>query len=159
MMERRKCVRFAVPGATVSYQILRFPFRLFTSAEEGCPVFDLSKGGVALLTNRRLPSGRKISLLISISEGAEPMVLRGRIIHVGISQGVSYRYRVGVQFDAFGLGKGDNAPEVLKMLDGLEKTFWTAQPSPPRAAGEARLDAAVGMHARCCLGFLCGQML
>jgi Tfp pilus assembly protein PilZ len=123
MRERRACVRFVVPGATVSYRIQGYLFRVFAPSDEGCPVLDLGKGGLSFLTNRVLRAGQKITLLLSFSDSKEPVALEGRIVHAGMNREMSYKYRAGVQFNPFGTGKNANPLEVLKRLDDLEKTY------------------------------------
>jgi len=129
-VERRLCQRFKVPGATVSY----WRERLFSSRagidEEFCPVLDLSRGGVRFLTQKPLKFKSKIRLQLSIPGERVPLDLRGRVRWSTFNAGKSYKYQAGVQFNTYGLEKGQNVPQTLTKLVALESKFAEPESSP-----------------------------
>lgn len=123
MLERRKCARFVVPSAAVSYRTRSFLLRFLAPSDESCPVLDLSKGGISFLTDRPPWEGKEISLLLSRPDSEDPIVLEGKVVSVGVSPRTSYKYRVGVMFKPFEAKRGRNSLESLKKLDDLEKAY------------------------------------
>lgn len=125
MIERRKCARFSVQGATVSYRTLSFWLHFLAPSDESCPVIDLSKGGLSFLTNRPPWKGKDISLLLHCADWKDPLSLKGKVVHVGISPGKSYTYRIGAEFKPFDGEERGNPLESLEKLDALEKAHAT----------------------------------
>src|SRR5512136_3234871 len=135
-MERRLCQRFKIAGATVSYR----RDKLFSSKskvdEEFCPVLDLSRGGVRFLTQKPLKFKSKIFLQLSIPGERAPLDLRGRVRWSTFNAGKSYKYQAGVQFNPYGLEKGQNVPQTLTRVIALELKFVEPEvPAGPAAAG------------------------
>jgi hypothetical protein len=128
-MERRLCQRFKITGATISYR----RERLFSSKarrdEEFCPVLDLSRGGVRFLTQKPLKFKCKVSLQLSIPGERIPLDLKGRVRWSTFNAGKSYKYQAGVQFNPYGLERGQNPPQALTKLVGLEQKFVEPEPS------------------------------
>jgi hypothetical protein len=123
MIERRKCERFVVPGASISYKT-RGLWRLQTSfPEDTFPLVDLSKGGLAFLSNMSLKKGHKVSLLLYFSENEDPIPLKGIVVSSILTMGIINQYRVGIQFKPFGIKRGFNTPESLKKLEELERIY------------------------------------
>jgi|WetSurMetagenome_2_1015567.scaffolds.fasta_scaffold11842_3 hypothetical protein len=123
--EQREWQRFQIPGATISYQLhslLGWRQKAFT--EKTYPLLDLSKGGLAFLTDSPTKSARRISLLL-LSPKEDFLRLEGRVKQVSpmSNNAVSNRYRVGVQFEPFGHRPGWNAPDTLKVLERLEQNY------------------------------------
>ncbi|MBZ5498252.1 MAG: PilZ domain-containing protein [Acidobacteriia bacterium] len=120
----RGFVRFIVPGATVSYRSGGFwQRRMDTPSEQRFPAVNISKGGIGFLTDTP-PKSIRVSLLLRYSEKDEPIQLEGKVVYaVARGPALSYRYRVGVEFNPFSAKKGDNSLESLRMLDRLEKTY------------------------------------
>jgi hypothetical protein len=120
----RRCGRFVVPGATISCEMAGLSQRRKAlSSGERSPVVDLSKAGISFLTDSP-PKLNRVSVLFSYSEVKEAMRLEGTVIYiVPRGAGLSYRYRVGVEFSPFSGKKGQNSLESLGRLDKLEKTF------------------------------------
>ena len=131
-MERRLCLRFKIAGATVSYRRDRLLSPKAKVDEEFCPVLDLSRGGVRFLTQKPLKFRSKVSLQLSIPGERIPLEMRGRVRWSTFNAGKSYKYQAGVQFNPYGLEKGQNPPQALTKLVGLEQKF--IEPEPP--AGE-----------------------
>lgn len=122
-LERRLCQRFKIPGSTISYKIDRFLLAKREFEEEFCPVLDLSRGGVRFLTQKLLKFKSKISLQISIPGERIPLNLVGLVRWVSYNPGKSYKYQVGVQFNAYGEKKDQNYPGALVKIIALEQKF------------------------------------
>jgi len=122
-IEKRLCQRFKIPGATVSYGKVAF----FSSGnrvdEEFCPVLDLSRGGVRFLTQKPLKFKSKVSLRLSIPGERVSLDLKGRVRWSTFNAGKSYKYQAGVQFNPYGLEKGQNIPQALTKIVALEQKF------------------------------------
>ena len=130
-VERRLCLRFQIPGATVSYRKEGFLASKAGNAEEFCPVLDLSRGGVRFLTQKPLKFKSKVFLQLSIPGERIPLDLRGRVRWSTFNAGKSYKYQAGVQFNAYGLERGQNLPQSLAKIVALEMKFV----EPGTAAG------------------------
>jgi hypothetical protein len=118
----RKTGRFVVPGATVLYKERSFWRRKVTASEERSPVVNISRTGLAFLTDIP-PKTNRVTLLLSYPEKEEPTSFEGRVIYsVPRASGLDYRYRVGVQFSPFSARRGHNSKVSLGVLDYLEKT-------------------------------------
>jgi hypothetical protein len=135
-MEKRLCQRFRIPGATVSYRILR----LFSSGsgtdEEFCPVLDLSRGGVRFLTQKPLKFKSRVRLQVDVPGERVTLDLTGRVRWSTFHAGQSYKYQAGVQFEPYGLEKGRNSPQTLSKIVTLEAKFVEpGNPVGPAAGG------------------------
>lgn len=128
-MERRLCQRFKIAGATVSYRRDKLFSPKAKVEEEFCPVLDLSRGGVRFLTQKPLKFKSKVSLQLSIPGERIPLEMKGRVRWSTFNAGQSYKYQAGVQFNPYGLEKGQNPPQALTKLVGLEQKF--IEPEPP----------------------------
>ena len=122
-LERRTCLRFEIPGATVSY---RQP-KLFSSKkhfdEEFCPVADMSRGGLRFLSQHLLKINSKITLKVSVPGERVPLIIEGRVRWAALHSGQSYKYQIGVQFNPYGEKKGQNYPGSLTKIIALEQKF------------------------------------
>jgi hypothetical protein len=130
-MERRLCQRFKISGATISYRLDRLFSPKAKVDEEFCPVLDLSRGGVRFLTQKPLKFKSKVSLQLSIPGERVPLEMKGRVRWSTFNAGKSYKYQAGVQFNPYGLEKGQNPPQALTKLVGLEQKY--VEPEPPAA--------------------------
>jgi hypothetical protein len=118
----RKYGRFVVPGATISYKERSFWHRKGLASEERSPVVNISRKGLAFLTDIP-PKTNRVTLLFSYSEKEEPISFEGRVVYsVPRGSGLDYRYRVGVEFSPFSARKGHNSLLSLGVLNSLEKT-------------------------------------
>jgi Tfp pilus assembly protein PilZ len=125
-IERRTCIRFEIPGATVSYK-LKKPLLTKTSYEEEfCPVIDLSRGGLRFLSQEELKIGTPTMLKISIPGERVPLELHGHIRWAAPNVGKSYKYQIGAQFSPYGEKKGQNYPGSLVKIIALEQKFAPA---------------------------------
>jgi len=122
-IERRTCVRFEVPGATVIYREKKLFFTKEKDDEEFWPVLDMSRGGFRFLCQKPLKSNTKAYLKISIPGEDAPMSLSGLVRWTSFNPGKSYKYQIGIQFNPYGDERGQNSPEDLEKLISLEKKF------------------------------------
>lgn len=142
--ERRACRRFAVPGASVSYRVRsRWPLRR-RSAETGCVLIDLSRGGAAFVTLRPLRPGTHLDLEIVVPGDAPALQVRGRLVSSWPQN--SGAHRAGVEFEPYGASAGDTPPAVLTRIAGLEARAADpadpAEPSDPQVVEPGDGDGA-----------------
>jgi hypothetical protein len=122
-VERRSCVRFKIPGATVNYQKKAFLFAKPGFIEEFCPVLDISRGGIRFLTQKAIKPNSEVSLKISVPGERIPFTMKGIVKWSSLGEGKSYRYQVGVQFNPYGEKKDQNLPGNLVKIIALEQKF------------------------------------
>jgi Tfp pilus assembly protein PilZ len=113
--EKRECKRFVIPGASASITAKDY-------TEEFSPVLDISRGGVKLLVKRPVNMGTELTLKISVPAERIPLNL------IGVVKWISYddekkKYGVGVQFNPYGVKKGQNYPGALVKIIALEQKF------------------------------------
>jgi Tfp pilus assembly protein PilZ len=135
-VEKRLCRRFRIPGATISYRVRRLFSPGSRTEEEFCPLLDLSRGGVRFLTQKPLKFRSRIRLQLSVPGERVTLDLSGRVRWSTFHAGQSYKYQAGVQFEPYGLEKGQNAPQALGKLVMLETKFVEPDnPVGPAAGG------------------------
>ncbi len=123
-IERRTCIRFEIPGSTVSYKVFRFSLKLKRSyGEEFCPVMDLSRGGLRFVCQNKLEINTKIKMKLSVPGERIPLELLGRVRWSAANPGKSYKYQTGVQFNPYGEKKKQNYPGNLVKIIALEQKF------------------------------------
>ena len=129
-IERRTCLRFEIPGSTLSYRIdSLLPTGQGKYTEEFCPILDISRGGLRFLSQKHFKINQKIQLKISVPGERIPLSLRGKVRWASANPGKSYKYQIGVQFTPYGEKKGQNYPGTLVKIISLEQKF-----SPPAEA-------------------------
>ncbi len=114
-VEKRACIRFAIPGATVSYVFKEYK-------EEFSPVTDISRGGVKFQAKKPLDINAEVTLNISIPGERVPLTLHGKV------QWLSYieekdQYYVGIQFNPYGEKERENYPGNLVKIIALEQKY------------------------------------
>jgi Tfp pilus assembly protein PilZ len=125
---QRQTRRVLVPGAVVSYETHSFLRRASTPPGINCEIADLSKGGIAFLTDNALKPNSKISMVVNIPEDLS-MRLKGRVVYcIPRGAGLSSRYRVGVKFNEFGVGSACNTPSLFELVDRFEKADSVEDP-------------------------------
>jgi hypothetical protein len=122
-IERRTCIRFEIPGTTVSYKLKTPPLTKTPDGEEFCPTIDLSRGGLRFLSQAELKIGIPIMLKLSIPGERIPLELHGQVRWVAPQMGMNYKYQIGVQFNPYGEKKGQNYPGSLVKIIALEQKF------------------------------------
>ena len=135
-VEKRLCQRFRIPGATVSYRLRRFFSSGSGTDEEFCPILDLSRGGLRFLTQKPLKFRSRVRLQLTVPGERVTLDITGRVRWSTFNAGKSYKYQAGVQFDAYGLEKGQNPPQTLAKIVALETKFVEPEnPVGPAAGG------------------------
>lgn len=122
-MERRTCIRFEIPGATVSYKKKSFLLSSKFYGEEFCPILDISRGGIRFLTLKPLKVNTLIKMKLSIPGERVPLSLLGKVRWSSPNVGKSYKYQIGVQFNPYGKKKGQNYPGNLVKIIALEQKY------------------------------------
>jgi hypothetical protein len=122
-LEKRACVRFRIPGATIKYKREKRFLRSSDYVAEFCPVLDLSRGGVRFLAQEMIKFDSLIELKVSIPGETSPLVLRGIVRWYSPNPGQSYKYQMGVQFLPYGGSKDHNYPGALTKIIALEQKF------------------------------------
>jgi Tfp pilus assembly protein PilZ len=121
-IERRSCIRFRIPGATVNYQrksLLAKPGFI----EEFCPILDISRGGIRFLTQKTLKPDSDVTLRISVPGERIPFTMKGIVKWSAPNEGKSYPFQVGVQFNPYGMDKDQNLPQNMVKIMALEQKF------------------------------------
>ena len=136
-IERRTCLRFQIPGATVSYKIPKLlPAVLDKYEEEFCPLMDISRGGLRFQGNIKPDIDTKMTMNISIPGERVPLVLNGRVRWATSLEGSGFKYQIGVQFNPYGEKKDQNYPGNLVKIIALEQKFC-----PPEMLSRASGDS------------------
>jgi Tfp pilus assembly protein PilZ len=137
-IERRACVRFKIPGATVSYQKKVLFFAKPGHIEEFCPILDISRGGVRFLTQNPLKENAEVVLKISVPGERIPFTMKGTVKWMSPSEGKSYRHQVGVQFYPYGEKKDQNLPGNLVKIISLEQKFLEKEDEGEEPSGSKK---------------------
>ena len=128
--EKRTCIRFAIPGATVSYELKDI-------AEEFSPLVDISRGGVKFRGKYPLEINADITLKISVPGERIPLTLHGKIRWISLIEGKD-QYQVGVQFNPYGEKERQNYPGNLVKIISLEQKF---APEEEAKVGKYEIDS------------------
>jgi len=110
--------RRVIPGATITYALQGQETRRSGSTGP-YPIFDLSRGGMAFLSDSPLKPGRRISLFLECLAGDDALRLEGDVVYSLAVEKTSYSYRIGVRFVPFEAREGCNPPESLELLTKL----------------------------------------
>jgi Tfp pilus assembly protein PilZ len=122
-LEKRTCIRFRIPGATIKYKAEKKFLRKHDYIAEFCPVLDLSRGGIRFLAQELLKFESRVELKISIPGETSPLVIKGVVRWYSPNSGKSYKYQIGVQFLPYGESSDHNYPGVLTKVIALEQRF------------------------------------
>ncbi len=120
--ERRSCVRFTIPGATVDYQrktLLPKPGFI----EEFCPLADISRGGIRFLAQKPIKPETEVSVRISVPGERIPFTMKGVVKWSAAGQGKTYGYQIGVKFYPYGDKKDENLPQNMVKIMALEQKY------------------------------------
>jgi len=118
--EKRVCIRFKIPGATLSYKKIGFLSTSPDYEDEYCPILDLSLGGLRFLTQKNLKVNTRLSVKVSYHENGGSFYLIGKVQWIIPNPGFSYKYQVGIQFNPYGDKEGLNSPKELAKIKTLE---------------------------------------
>lgn len=127
--EGRMCLRFEIPGATVSYKRRKLFVSPTKYGEEFCPVVDISRGGLRFLSQRPLKIKSKVTLKISVPGEKVPLSLKGKVKWVFADSEKNYKYKLGVQFNPYAEKRGQNSPGSLEKIIALEQKFAPVEES------------------------------
>jgi len=113
--EKRTCIRFQIPGATVSLQFKEH-------VEEFSPLVDISRGGLKFIGKKPPEIHSEVTLNISIPGERIPLTIHGKV------QWISYveakdQYFIGVQFNPYGEKQGENYPGNMVKIIALEQKY------------------------------------
>ena len=140
-IERRACIRFEIPGATVNYKVFRFSPKLKrTYDEEFCPILDISRGGLRFLCQNKLDINAKIKMKVSVPGERIPLEILGKVRWSAANPGKSYKYQTGVQFNPYGEKKKQNYPGSLVKIIALEQKFAQEDSEDSRRGGDFEVD-------------------
>jgi hypothetical protein len=119
-IERRRCIRFVIPGMEVKYKKKGlFVFsRIFS---EPFPAIDISKGGVAFACDEKLSKGKK--LVVQLLIPGDNLLNLNAIVRRQEQTVGSKMMVTGVEFMPFGEGHGFNKIETLDLLRKLEEKY------------------------------------
>lgn len=120
--ERRTCIRFKIPGATVDYQkksILPKPAFI----EEFCPLVDISRGGLRFLAQKPVKPETEVTLKISVPGERIPFSMKGLVKWSAPAEGKTYSYQIGVKFHPYGDKKEENLPQNMVKIMALEQKY------------------------------------
>lgn len=114
-IEKRTCIRFQIPGATVSYQFKEH-------VEEFSLLVDISRGGLKFIGKKPPEINTEVTLNISIPGERIPLTMKGKV------QWISYveakdQYFIGVQFNPYGEKQGENYPGNMVKIIALEQKY------------------------------------
>ncbi len=114
-IEKRTCIRFQIPGATVSYEFKKH-------VEKFSPLIDMSRGGLKFIGKKPPEIHTEVTLNISIPGETIPLTIHGKV------QWISYveakdQYFIGVQFNPYGEKQGENYPGNMVKIIALEQKY------------------------------------
>jgi Tfp pilus assembly protein PilZ len=114
-IEKRTCIRFQVPGATVSYQFKEH-------VEEFSPLVDISRGGLKFIGKKPPEMNAEVTLKISIPGERIPLTLFGKVRWLSYVEAKD-QYFIGVQFNPYGEKQGENYPGNMVKIIALEQKY------------------------------------
>ena len=84
---------------------------------------DISRGGIHFLTQKVIKPDTEVTLLISVPGERIPFNMKGVVKWFARSEGKSYQFQVGVQFNPYGMDKDQNLPQTMVKIMALEQKF------------------------------------
>ena len=114
-IEKRTCIRFQIPGATVSY---KFKEHL----EEFSPLSDISRGGLKFIGKKPPEMNAEVTLKISIPGERIPLTMHGKVRWISYVEDKD-QYFIGVQFNPYGEKQGENYPGNMVKIIALEQKY------------------------------------
>jgi hypothetical protein len=114
-IEKRTCIRFRIPGATVSYQFKK-------QVGEFSPLVDISRGGLKFIGKKPPEMNVEVTVNISIPGERIPLTMHGKVRWVSYIEDKE-QYFVGVQFNPYGEKPGMNYPGNMVKIIALEQKY------------------------------------
>jgi len=110
--DRRVQQRVDLPHASVKYVL---PDSVESSLRAGCPVGNISLGGLEFLAREPLAQGRELTIELDIRERPPKMILKGRV-KWSERQGAEMTFRTGVSFLELPVLERVRVAEIVKNL-------------------------------------------
>ncbi len=129
-IEKRTCIRFQIPGATVSYEFKEH-------VEEFSPLADMSRGGLKFIGKKPPDIHTEVTLDISIPGEMIPLTLHGKVRWISFIEEKD-QYQIGVQFNPYGEKERQNYPGNLVKIISLEQKF---APTDKAKVGKYEIDS------------------
>jgi hypothetical protein len=123
VLEKRTCVRFRIPGATIAFRKNKGLFAKQEYGGEFLPILDISRGGIRFLSHATLELNTHLHLSVQVPGDPSPLKMEGTVRWFAVNPGQSFKYQVGVQFAAYGEKKGMNYPGNLVKIISYEQKF------------------------------------
>jgi len=114
-IEKRACIRFQIPGATISYQFKEH-------VEEFSPLVDISRGGLKFIGKKSPEINTEVTLNLSIPGERIPLALHGKVRWISYIEEKD-QYYIGVQFNPYGEKQRENYPGNLVKIIALEQQY------------------------------------
>ncbi len=114
-IEKRTCIRFRIPGATVSYEFKEH-------IEEFSPLVDISRGGLKFIGKKPPEIQSEVTLSISIPGERIPLTMHGKVRWISYVESKN-QYFIGVQFNPYGEKQGENYPGNMVKIIALEQKY------------------------------------
>jgi len=113
--EKRTCIRFQIPGATVSYEFKEH-------VEEFSPLIDISRGGLKFIGKKAPEMNAEVTLKISVPGETIPLTMHGTVRWLSYVEAKDH-YFIGVQFNPYGEKDKENYPGNMVKIIALEQKY------------------------------------
>ncbi|NIM57821.1 MAG: PilZ domain-containing protein [Candidatus Aminicenantes bacterium] len=114
-IEKRTCIRFQIPGATVRYQFKEH-------VEEFSPLVDISRGGLKFIGKKPPEMNAEVTLNISIPGERIPFTMHGKVRWLSYVEDKD-QYFIGLQFNPYGEKDKENYPGNMVKIIALEQKY------------------------------------
>jgi Tfp pilus assembly protein PilZ len=114
-IEKRTCIRFQIPGATISYEFKEH-------IEEFSPLVDISRGGLKFIGKKPPEINADVSLEISVPGERIPLTMHGKVRWISYVEAKN-QYFIGIQFNPYGEKQGENYPGNMVKIIALEQKY------------------------------------
>jgi Tfp pilus assembly protein PilZ len=114
-IEKRTCIRFQIPGATISYEFKEH-------VEEFSPLVDISRGGLKFIGKKPPEINADVSLKISVPGERIPLTMHGKVRWISYVEAKN-QYFIGIQFNPYGEKQGENYPGNMVKIIALEQKY------------------------------------
>ena len=119
-VEKRKCRRFEIPGGKAKFKKNGL-LSVFMRFSKEYSISNLSKGGLAFITEERFYPGDKLMIQL-LAPNETPLTLRSRVLANGQPEDSAFEL-VSVEFMPFGSRRGWNRTESLDILRRLDEQY------------------------------------
>jgi hypothetical protein len=119
--DKRYCSRLKIEGATLCYKKVKLISFSPDYIDKNCPIIDLSRGGCRFLTQKPVKPETSLLIEINLPEEELPLFFYGQSKWFLPNPGYSYKYQVGIQFNAYGQDHRQNALSNLEIIKKIEQ--------------------------------------